>query len=75
MKITEAYDNLEKLKREVEEMEPKIKEKQKRIYEVVPILEEKKKGSKANKYAIQEEKQMINFKREEVEIMMNEIQR
>ena len=37
-------------------MEPKIKEKQKRIYEVVPILEEKKKGSKAIKYSIQQEK-------------------
>ena len=47
-------------------MQPEIEIKKKRILEVVPVLEEKKKNNQAIRYSIQQERQEIDFKREEI---------
>jgi hypothetical protein len=43
--VHEISQILEKLKLEIKEMEPRVREKTERLREVVPVLEEKKRAS------------------------------
>lgn len=57
---------LEKLKVEIKEMEPKVKEKTQKLLEVVPILEAKKKASQEVKVVVLNEKREIENKNAEI---------
>lgn len=52
LKVHEISQILEKLKVEIKEMEPKVKEKTQKLLEVVPILEAKKKVSQEVKVVV-----------------------
>jgi hypothetical protein len=54
--VHEISHILEKLKVEIKEMEPKVKEKTQKLLEVVPVLEAKKKASQEVKRSVLNEK-------------------
>lgn len=52
LKVHEISQILERLKVEIKEMEPRVKEKTQKLLEVVPILEAKKKVSQEVKVVV-----------------------
>lgn len=66
LKVHEISQILEKLKVEIKDMEPKVKEKTQKLLEVVPILEAKKKVSQEVKVVVLNEKREIENKNAEI---------
>lgn len=59
LKVHEISHILEKLKVDIKEMEPKVKEKTDRLRDVVPVLEAKKKASQDVRTVVLTEKREI----------------
>ena len=66
LKVHEIAQILEKLKLEIKDMEPKVKEKTERLRQVVPILEAKKKASQDVRVLVLNEKREIEARKAEV---------
>jgi hypothetical protein len=59
LKVYEISRTLEKLKEEIKEMEPKVKEKTEKLLSVVPILDKKKKANEEVRTMVLTEKREI----------------